>query len=471
MKHGLPTANTNGQPGSQPSRKRTALIFLVNLFLCSWHLFEGMNDNIVSRAAMVATITEDGTLCIDKYQALTRDKAFIAGHYFSDKAPLPAFVVLPFWWAADRMGLVDPGADGTLNLPLLRLGGFLCGSLPFAIIVTLLWRRLHRSAAPRFLSPVLLSMLPLFGSFLFVFSGSWFGHLPGAALLLGAFILLERGDHALFGMLAAAAVLCDYPLVLFPLFWAALMAFRKQWRNLLRISFGAVPAVIAFMAYNAATTGNPLSIGYDHTSGFGFRKETYGFGLIDPAAIWGLTLSDFRGIFFYMPVLLPALGALLIMSGLQRLWKDPLLAPAVLSFLLICAHGMWWGGWTYGPRHLTAVAVLLAYRAFPALLNMRWAPWVFWPTALFGLLCAFAAKSTIWFSCPDREHHPLTAIILPTVGKFHSWMQWPNYLYDVPAPICTRAFLVLFVASVIVLWNAERRTFALRSPKTFATQL
>lgn len=455
-------ATAKAKPGvrREVSRRHTALFFLVNLFLCSWHLYEGMNDNIVSRAAMVAAITEDGTLRIDEFHEITGDKSLINGHYYSDKAPLPAFIVLPFWWAADRLGWVDRAAEGTLNVRLLRLGGFLCGSLPFAIIATLLWRRLHRTVFSRWLTPSLLAVLSLFGSFLFVFSGSWFGHLIGTAFLLGAFIAFEGKHFLTTGVLAASAVLCEYTLVIFPLCWMMLVAVRAQWRDVMRIGMGALPLVVLLLAYNGAITGSAFSIGYDHLAGFGYRKDTYGFGLIDPAAVFGLTLSDYRGLFCYMPVLLPALIALFMLPGRQQLWKDPLLVPALILFLLVCAHGMWWGGWTYGPRHLTAVGVLLAFRSFPALQEVRWGPWVFWPTALFGIICAFAAKSTIWFSCPDTQRHPLTELVFRIAGTFHSWMQWPHYLWHADPALCTRTFLVLFVIVTAVLWHHERRTFA-----------
>ncbi len=456
----LTTAEPDQVARRGPSRRRTVLFFSINLFLCSWHLYEGMNDNIVSRAAMVAAITEDGTLRIDEFHELTGDKSLINGHYYSDKAPLPAFIVLPFWWAADRLGWVDRADEGTLNVRLLRLGGFLCGSLPFAIITTLLWSRLYRSVFNRWLTPSLLAMLPLFGSFLFVFSGSWFGHLIGAAFLLGAFILLERKQLLSSGALAAAAVLCEYTLVIFPLCWMLLAAIRAQWRDVLRIGIGALPFAVLLLVYNGIITGSAFSIGYDHLAGFGYRKDTYGFGLIDPVAVFGLSISDYRGLFCYMPVLLPALIALFVLPGWRKLWKDPVLVPAFLMFLLICAHGMWWGGWTYGPRHLTAVAVLLAFRSFPALLMIRWGAWAFWPMALFGVVCAFAAKSTIWFSCPDTQRHPLTELVFRIAGTFHSWMQWPHYLWDADPAICTRTFLVLFVCGAAVLWYRERRTFA-----------
>ena len=74
------------------------VFFLLVLALCSWHLDTGRNANTISRAAMVAALVEHGTLCIDPYEALTEDKALVAGHYYSEKAPLPALIVAPFWY-------------------------------------------------------------------------------------------------------------------------------------------------------------------------------------------------------------------------------------------------------------------------------------------------------------------------------------------------------------------------------------
>jgi hypothetical protein len=48
-------------------------------------------------------------------------------------------MVAPFWWLGRITGAVKPGDLGYFNDDLLRLGGFLCGSLPLALIITLLW--------------------------------------------------------------------------------------------------------------------------------------------------------------------------------------------------------------------------------------------------------------------------------------------------------------------------------------------
>ncbi|HRH36893.1 MAG TPA: hypothetical protein PK760_01025, partial [Flavobacteriales bacterium] len=199
-----------------PSRARISIFFTINLFLCSWHLFSGRSDNIVSRSAMVAAIVVDGTLNIDAYKDLTGDKSSINGHYYSEKAPLPALVVVPFWWVAWHSGLVAHDEQGAIRPALIALGGFICGSVPMALIMTMLWLALHALPRPSIIPPAVLSTLPLYGSFLFIFSGSWFGHLSGAALLLLAYHSLLRRSYFMCGFYAGAAVLCDHPLAVFP---------------------------------------------------------------------------------------------------------------------------------------------------------------------------------------------------------------------------------------------------------------
>ena len=55
--------------------RETAAFFSIILFLASWHLFSGTNDNVTSRAAMVTAIVEHGTLRIDDFAEMAGDKA------------------------------------------------------------------------------------------------------------------------------------------------------------------------------------------------------------------------------------------------------------------------------------------------------------------------------------------------------------------------------------------------------------
>ncbi len=437
----------------RPGRANTILFFLTVLFLSSWHLFGGGNDNVTSRAAMVASIVEHGTLNIDAYAEHSGDKAFINGHYYSEKAPLPALLVVPFWWVLHHFS--PSPLDGTLDPALVRLGGFLIGSAPFALIITLVWLSLKSGTHDARLPPAWVAALPFFGSFLFIQSGAFFGHLIAAAFLLLAYRAWERDRTLVCGSFAGAAVLCEFTVALFPMCWALLLLFRRNYRALGMLALGALPACILLGAYNTAISGNPFTIGYTHQVGYDFMHQAAGFGLPDMEHLWHITFSDYRGLFFYAPVLVVAIAAFSAQRGAPRWWLDPVIVPALLSILAISGFGGWWGGWSYGPRYLTAVAVMLFYRCLPSLVHWRWSRRVFVPLALFGLFCAFFAKDTVAFSLPTEFKHPLVQVILPAIGTSHSDTQWAMLL-GVPASWCTLLFLFFFVAGMLALLRLDR---------------
>jgi hypothetical protein len=437
-----------------PSRPLIVVFFGIVLFLSSWHLFGGGNDNVTSRAAMVASIVEHGTLNIDAYAEHAGDKAFINGHYYSEKAPLPALLVVPFWWVMHHFS--SSPQDGTLNPDLVRLGGSLIGSVPFALIITLVWLSLHRMPEHAHLPLAWAAALPFFGSFLFIQSGAFFGHLIGAAFLLLAYRAWERGRMFACGALSGAAVLCEFTVGIFPMCWAVLVLSRRDYRALGKLVLGTLPACILLAAYNKAISGSPFTIGYTHQVGYDYMHDAAGFGLPRIDHLWHITLSDYRGLFFYAPVLLAAVVALFVRRDAPRWWIDPVLLPSTLSILAIAGFGGWWGGWSYGPRYLTAVAVLLFYRCLPSLLRWPWSRWTFTPLAVSGVLCSFAAKDTVGFSLPTEFMHPLTEVILPAIGKSHSDIQWP-ILFGVPAQWCSLLFLLLFGSGMYALRRLDRR--------------
>lgn len=224
-----------------PTMAQRVLFFLVMLFLASWHLDEGRNDNTMSRAASVASLVDRGTLEITAIHAVTGDKAMMDGRFHSDKAPLPTFAVLPFHWFAARVGLVGYGPEGTLGPGLLRLGGFICGSIPFALLITLLWKDLSRRTTTGPMPATLLATLPCFGSFLFVYSGTFYNHLPETLFtyLAGRAVVLDR--PALAGVWSGAAFLCGSAMLLFPMVWAAQWLMQGPARRFHGCSWASYP--------------------------------------------------------------------------------------------------------------------------------------------------------------------------------------------------------------------------------------
>lgn len=439
-----------------PARAHTALFFLAMLGLCSWHLDGMRNDNTVSRAAMVAAIVGEHRLCIDSYHRLTNDKALVAGHYFSEKAPLPALLVVPFLYAADTLHLITPGEHGLLTDGLLRLGGFLCGSVPLAIIITMLWWRLRQR--PTALSPVVLASLPFFGSFLFVYSGSFHGHLLAALFILIAWRQRLAGATLRTGVFAAAAVLCEYSLFVFPLAWLVQDATQRNWTAARNAIIGGVPGVVVLLLMNSSITGSALVLPYSSVAGQVDAGRTFGLAYPTLEALIGLLISNYRGLFAFAPVTILCLFAWFLLHdgrGLRGLLLHALFLPCIALVLMIASHSMWWGGWAFGPRHLTSVAVLVLFGGIMKLPARGWVKWPFTLLAGWGLIIAFAAKNTAWYGMPTGEQHPLHGVIMPAVrGARWTDLQWPVAVGLSPA-MGVFLFVLTFVLAMRLLKRAD----------------
>lgn len=409
----------------------TAAFFLLVLGLCSWHLDTGWNANTVSRAAMVAAIVEHGSLCIDPYHELTDDKALVEGHYYSEKAPLPALVVVPFWYAAARAGIAVPGDHGLLTDGLLRLGGFLCGSLPMALLILILFKRLRGSSIPW--PRTWLALLPFLGSFLFVYSGSFHGHLMAALLLVLAWLFRTKEAHVFSGALASAAVLSEYSLFVFPLAWVIQDGMARRWRNLGAMLFGGLPGLLLLAFMNLLVTGSPLKLPYSAVAAHIDRSGgTLGLGGPSFEGLYGLLFSGFRGLFTHAPVtILCAVVAFMAMKrhGIRWTLLHPLVLPSIALVLMIAGHSMWWGGWSFGPRHLTSIAALMIISGLPRLPDRPWADGSLAWLCGWGLVVVLAAKVTTVYSLPTEILHPFREMILPQfIHRSFTESQWPVWV-------------------------------------------
>lgn len=439
-----------------PCRRRCLAFFTVVLFLCSWHLDSGHNDNTMARAASVASMVDRGTLDITPIHEVTGDKALVDGRYFPDKAPLPTFVVLPFHWAMARAGLVGHGPHGTLTDGLLRLGGFINGSLPLALLITMAWWDLRSRPGRGITHPALLATLPLLGSFLFVYSGSFYNHLPGALFILLAARNLGQGKGMRAGLWSSAAFLCESALLLFPLAWAVQQAVARRWPVIITMGIGLAPGIIGACLHNLATTGEALTFPNAYAVNYSAMHRQYGFGTWQPEAFVHLLFSDYRGLLFYMPFLLVALVVIPWTIDRRTMLSGPYVLPSLLFITLFLTHATWWGGWTYGPRYLTAAAVLLAFQTLHLLPASSWAQRATLATGSFGTCCALAARSTVGYSLPTGVMHPLCTEVLPRISR-GEWTtsQWP-VLLGAPPGLSTMLYLAVFASGLAALILIDR---------------
>lgn len=441
-----------------PSRKQVILFFLIVLFLCSWHLDHGHNDNTMARAASVASLVDRGTLEITSIHEVTGDKAFVNGRYFSDKGPLPTFLVLPFHWLMVHAGRVQAGDQGTLNDGLLRLGGFLCGSLPMTVLITLAWFQLRAQQRPLPLPASLLATLPLLGSFLFVYSGSFYNHLPGALFTLLAARSVQHDRNALAGLWSGAAFLCESALLLMPLVWMAQLAMGKRWQGIGAVMLGLVPGLFAAGLHNLAVTGDALTFPNAYALNYSAMHQQYGFGTWQPDAFIHMLFTDYRGLFFYMPFLIIAPFVLARRMSGKDLLHNPYILPSLLLLAAFLTHATWWGGWTYGPRYVMAAAVLLSFQTLHFLPVEPWVRYAVGTIGVFGLSCALAAKMTIGYSFPTGVLHPMLTEVLPRVLK-GQWTdaQWP-VLLGIPPVLATTLYIPLLVLGAYALVRIDRST-------------
>lgn len=161
--------------------------------------------------------------------------------------------------------------------------------------------------------------------------------LPLAGLVLGLMVLTRVAQAAL-----------ALPLLLF---WLA--EHRGSWlvglRRGLWVLLGALPGLLAVLAYNQVRFGSPLETGYgQHAAAF-------------DVPIWrglsGLLISPGRGLLFYAPAVI--LGTLSL-GRLRDRRVAALAGMALATLLLLYGRWHWWeGGWCWGPRFLVPVLPVL----------------------------------------------------------------------------------------------------------------
>lgn len=428
--------------------------FLANLFLASFYIDLWRNDNTTSRVLPLAAYLDQGNFQIDNYQQLTGDKSYVAPHYYTDKAPLPMFVALPFAVLLKAAGVLSP-SDGSYYTPsLYALGGFLCGSLVFAFIVFLSLKMLIQNNGPnaRPKHPVVWAMLPFYASFIFIYSGTFFGHLFAGGLLLISYICLGKRNYLLSGLFVGLGFISDYPIALFGCIWGLQILAQKQWKPLFKFALGAVPSIGFILNYNYYFTGNAFTMLYKFVSqDYAFMKEGYGFALPKPEALWGLLISPYRGVLFYAPILgLFAYLAIRKCSSMSftTLITNNLLLGSILYVLFISSYQMWWGGWCWGPRHLTAVSILWLYVGISEVgKNKQWHKLAYCLLAI-GFIVNVLAKVTIVYSAPSDIKFPLLETVMPNLlnGNFN-----PNNLASLVLGTSPLLASMLFVLLFVVL--------------------
>ncbi|MBL8153189.1 MAG: hypothetical protein JNM70_03320 [Anaerolineae bacterium] len=324
--------------------------------------------------AVSTTLVRDGRLDIGVIGAadalLPFDKARMGtfgqdGAWYSKKGITPSLALLPFAALAEALPWLDARAAAMWFNPLVTAAT--------AVLLFTLARRIGYSARTAFVSGLLYGvMLPL------PYTQTLYGEPLAALLMLAAVMAVwnrAAGRRALIGAGAALGLLFGINLVygvfaMLFLGWIMLEAARRRdrlmdvFRDVLALLIPCGIALVGIGLYNAARFGSPLTTGYGFDTGEGFTTPLL-------TGLFGLTISPFRGLFWYSPALLLALPGGLMLRRRDGRLAALLLALCGVQLILFALWSSWEGGVVWGPRFLLPIVPLLALLLAP-LIEAAW---------------------------------------------------------------------------------------------------
>jgi hypothetical protein len=344
-----------------PSASRSARAAYALLFLALFVPFsyfdhnDGWNQGV--RIAQLHAIVLKHTIKIDAYHQITGDKAYINGHYYSEKAPAMVVVALPSFaltvWFQKLLG-VDPD-----QLPGWRVSEWVATVGSIGLLTALGGVAFFELLRVRF-DPLtaLIGTFGLFlGSFTWPYATALFAHAGTIGLLcIALWAALStptpRRDY-IAGLAAGLAVASEYPGVIPCAVLGLYLGFTSLPR-MWRFGLGTIPAALLILINNYLTTGNPLSVSYGANANFPeiSTGNAMGFNLPDTEVVIRLLWGEYRGLFLWCPVMIMSLPGLIELLKKDRAIAVMVIATTLLILMQVSAFYSAFGGNSFGPRYL-----------------------------------------------------------------------------------------------------------------------
>ena len=418
-------------------RRHAAWLLVSAAYLFASPYFEQLNNpNENVRVWATRAVAVHGVLEIDdvvREWGYVNDKAKSERHIYSSKAPGVSLMGVPILVTEMKvdhwLGRPPPGKRAiTFWLRLFAV------KLPMCAFLWAFARYAERTTGSAFGRDLCVVALGL-GTMLYPYGGLFVGHALAAAAAFGAFILIDapsdgRAARAAArlgaaGLLAGAAVVLEYQVLLVALALAAAALIWHRRRGLWFVA-GAVPPAIALGAYHRALFGKPWAFPYANIENPVFARTAHaaGFhGLSWPqlGAFPAFLFSPAYGLFAFSPVLLPGLAgaAWLAWRGPARRDGYLVLAIAASMFLFLAGMSNWRAGWCVGPRYIAAVVPFLflpILRLWPAIERR---PSV--TAALVGLTIVSVVlnvvSGAVYPHYPESLRNPVFQLAFPLVGQ------------------------------------------------------
>ena len=354
------------------------------LFVSYAYFYEAGGANQNSRFDAVRAIVEKRTLRIDAYNENTTDKAFIRGHWYSDKAPGVALLAVPIV-AATRPILDAVGVD-LLSYKAIEVETYVvtvitAGLATVVAAMALYWVARHVGAShggATFAAIVFGLATPAWA-----YATLFWGHALATAALFIAFALAvdarrsgsARRDVWLgagVGLAAGWAVVTEFPSAP-PAALIAGLAVAHSWpggrhrRVLVGLAGGALVSAVTLLAHNWVAFGSPFHFGYSENLEFVLRRLNgektgfFGHSYPKPHVMWELLFGRYRGLLPLAPLLVVGPFGIARLARAPETRKTAIVAGIIPLYYLLenSAFRGWYGGHNYGPRYLAAALPFL----------------------------------------------------------------------------------------------------------------
>ena len=389
---------------------------------------------LVVYVAIAFLVFDAKPLLMDELVSVLHARIFASGRLSLPASPYPEFFSALHLVDLEGRVYSHYPAGGPAMLAIGELAGVswlvgpLCGAIAVAAYLAFL-----RVAEPRTGVVYAAVLLFAFSPFVMFMSGTFMNHVPVMMWLLIAAAALARvvesptprpGLALVLGLgFGCAATIRPLDAAAFAipagawLLWRAVHD-RSRWTEVLISGAGVALPILALLWVNQRTTGSPLRFGYNvlwgSNVGLGFHEAPWGDPHTPARGLELLSLYLYRlQIYLYeipIPSLIPAIGALFLTRGLDRLDRYLLTSSALL---LGVYFAYWHDGYYLGPRFVFALAPVCALwtARFLPRLRERIGDGRAYRTAVYGSLAAALIAICVAIPLRGKQHAALFTTI------------------------------------------------------------
>jgi len=376
--------------------KREIKIFLTFFLIYSFFVhWIGYNEN--SRFALTRAIVDEGRFEIDSFYNQTSDRSFFNGHYYSDKDPGVSFISISTYavWKfiyfnffskdfiekhnGSKAYIID-SKIGTNNIPIylyINPGFFVLSSMVlvtiftsslFGALLVVLIYKISKYYTKNEKNRLLITFVAGLGTLIFPYSIDFLEHITATFFAFFGFYLLfkikqekikNNSYFILAGLFLGYAITCSAVLALIAL-GCLVYLFSFNRGKLFYFLIGELVGILPFLFYNYLIFQTPFTLPRYHLDPKIWPEfYIHGLDFPNPFIILRLLIYPYKGLLFYCPILL------LSFIGIWYMYKkfkaeSILIIFVFLAFLILnSSWWQWWGGASFGPRHLTPVIPFL----------------------------------------------------------------------------------------------------------------